>query len=498
MVCSFWLAALLLIARGPSVGLGIRVLLLGDSVDRWMVRDWCYHQRSRSVIGKNYEWSAGSIRYMNVRGEMPAQVCTTDNTSISLDSSIAFAHLYGSNASGPYFHGFKNSAEDPYIDTPGRMQKILELYKANVGPPDRIMFSTNQWDVQGWYDNEHILQENETKWFEAVDLFTTSLRDRLDEIIRAVGPDVDVGLRTAVWEAKGGALLRRFNDIQRRLAADRGLTLFDLDADVWSSVGHDPSAANEAFLFRDWIHPKPYYLIAAAHKILGEQYTTAITSRHPRISHGPDYYLDAFRANASKLVYLVRANLTREGGGGRLFFFSRAEGRLYRDPCAYFLRVLRLGPSDVMDIAGLDPPALAGLPVHSIPPIFFDFAIYNATAGLVFVQGGIQRPLPPRSVDGVRAVFRSHAPVIPAAEGSEAARWLGLFEPGAAMPDIFAEGAVMKVQGHREIFCFCNGSRRSFPSMGVFASMGKDLSQVVTLPLALIKDFDAIPLGPSL
>ena len=466
----------------------IRVLLLGDSVDRWIVHDWCYLQRGRGNDGKNYEWSAGSIHYMNKHGELPAQVCTTEN------SSIAFAHLYGSSPTGPYFHGFNNSESDPYIDTPARIQKILELYKANVGPPDRIMFTTNQWDVQGWYFKEHFLVENETMWNTAVAQFTINLRDRVDEIIKAVGKDVDVGLRTAVWEAKGGALLKTFNNIQRKFAEERGLTLMDMDEDVWSSVGHDYSASNEDFLFRDWIHPKPYYMIAAAHKILGEQYTSSITTRHTKANYGHDFFLDFF--TTTKVVYIIRANLKDVEGGKQLFFFRRSDAKLYRNPNEHFMRAIRVGPADILDIS--DGESLRGISVGSMPPIFQEFSIYNASAGKIFfAHGGTRRLLSARSIDGVRAIYKFTSPVIHVEEGSDAETWMRYIDQGPDMPDFYVEGAVMKIQGHREIFCFTNGTRRSIPSMQVFAALGKDLSNVISIPLTVLKDLEAVPMGPS-
>ena len=46
----------------------------------------------------------------------------------------------------------------------------------------------------------------------------------------------------------------KFNEIIRRIASERNLTLFDYDKEVWSTVGFDYS--QEKNMFRDWIHPK--------------------------------------------------------------------------------------------------------------------------------------------------------------------------------------------------------------------------------------------------
>jgi len=62
-------------------------------------------------------------------------------------------------------------------------------------------------------------------------------------------------MRTAVWEKAAGHLLKEFNNVIRKIASTKNLTLFDYDKEVWGTVGFDYS--EEPFIFRDWIHPKP-------------------------------------------------------------------------------------------------------------------------------------------------------------------------------------------------------------------------------------------------
>lgn len=49
--------------------------------------------------------------------------------------------------------------------------------------------------------------------------------------------------------------MSRFNEIIRKTAFNRNLTLFDYDKEIWGTVGFNYS--EEVNLFRDWIHPKP-------------------------------------------------------------------------------------------------------------------------------------------------------------------------------------------------------------------------------------------------
>ena len=76
---------------------------------------------------------------------IPSWICISD------EDSIAFVHVYGSNATGPYFHNYIASPSDPLVDTQNRINRTIELYKSQFGQPDRVMLHTAQWDLQYWY-----------------------------------------------------------------------------------------------------------------------------------------------------------------------------------------------------------------------------------------------------------------------------------------------------------------------------------------------------------
>ena len=129
---NLYLSVALLLSQLTPLGLALRLLLIGDSVDRCIVQDWCGLQRSRGVQVTSFNWGDSSIKYASKKGMMPSDIC------VSTTDSIAFVHIFGSNATGPYLHMFSNSPEDPYVDTQVRVKKSIELYKAHVGLPDRI------------------------------------------------------------------------------------------------------------------------------------------------------------------------------------------------------------------------------------------------------------------------------------------------------------------------------------------------------------------------
>ena len=126
-------------------------------------------------------------------------------------------------------------------------------------------------------------------WNSTLLKFENNLNNRIDAIISTVnqilcaGKDegrdvtlsrncsVDIALRTAVWFSTGGPLLHAMNGIIRHIARERELSLFDFDKDVWGTVNWDVSQ-EKMKLFRDFIHPKPYYTSLAGEKLLGNRY----------------------------------------------------------------------------------------------------------------------------------------------------------------------------------------------------------------------------------
>ena len=81
-----------------------RILLIGDSVDRYIVGDWCWSigldsDGSNANVWSSH-WGANSgLQYGNSNSKkQPAFICG----SIPTEDTIAFVHTFGSNPTGPY------------------------------------------------------------------------------------------------------------------------------------------------------------------------------------------------------------------------------------------------------------------------------------------------------------------------------------------------------------------------------------------------------------
>lgn len=72
-----------------------RLFLIGDSVDRYIVQDYCNYQRSRGLNPREFNWGDTNIRYASIRGMMPSLICEVPSTG----DSVAFVHIFGSAVS---------------------------------------------------------------------------------------------------------------------------------------------------------------------------------------------------------------------------------------------------------------------------------------------------------------------------------------------------------------------------------------------------------------
>jgi hypothetical protein len=98
--------------RGPPTdkgGLPVNVLILGDSISRFVVEDYSQAVRCKER-GRVFDWSHGALRYMNRQGASPSLACvlpppinsTGDGRHGPSSRSLGFLHLYGNAPSGPY------------------------------------------------------------------------------------------------------------------------------------------------------------------------------------------------------------------------------------------------------------------------------------------------------------------------------------------------------------------------------------------------------------
>jgi hypothetical protein len=286
----------------PSFAL--RVLLLGDSIDRQTVIEWCGKK------GLDYqEWGGKDLTYSSGKtGRQGSLGCITSDG----ETGLAFVHIFGSNATGPYL----NYLGGGLMDTSPRILHALEMYRNHFGSPSKVYLQFSRWDL-GYLTRMKLIrtkiENNEPNYDDQIQLsrFRFNLHERIDEILNYFFKNQDnsianasnlapsheniVGLRTAAWSESGGDILKFYNNITRQVSDERNLTLFDLDLDLWSIAGFETSVENEHRLFRDWIHPQPYYSYIHGQKLLELQYTRYL--RHKCTQGGRDanaYYRQKF------------------------------------------------------------------------------------------------------------------------------------------------------------------------------------------------------------
>ena len=77
------------------------ILLLGDSIDRYLVADWCSHHNKSEPFGvtQEVEWGGSELKYGGHFGVLKSpSYCMNE-----LGDSMAAMHIFGSRPNGPYF-----------------------------------------------------------------------------------------------------------------------------------------------------------------------------------------------------------------------------------------------------------------------------------------------------------------------------------------------------------------------------------------------------------
>jgi hypothetical protein len=116
------------------------VLMLGDSISRFMVEAVCAENKQ-----KMREWSGRKFYY----GYAADGICkpSAKNTPATAEhKSIAFLHFFGSKAVGPYIGSWKNGngaltinrRKDHYVDTRKRVVEGIKAYREKEGTPTMV------------------------------------------------------------------------------------------------------------------------------------------------------------------------------------------------------------------------------------------------------------------------------------------------------------------------------------------------------------------------
>lgn len=210
------------------------VLLIGDSVDRYTVFDFCGKHNATIQA-----WGDHSIKYGGQKGtKTPSAYCELPN-----GDSIAFLHIFGSSGTGPYL--YIDTWKDPYAATTPRIMKALELYHQQIGfkKLSKIIFHSLLWDFRPFrsdvLDDEYQAKVKQTGTFKSLQDFRSSyinehkneslvqqqvdIIGRLHEILQIIeshAPNhtITIGVRTAAWYQDGGVMIHATNDLVRLIA----------------------------------------------------------------------------------------------------------------------------------------------------------------------------------------------------------------------------------------------------------------------------------------
>jgi hypothetical protein len=340
-----------------------KLLLLGDSIDRQATVEWCEWKGGLGVPTKLTVWGPKSLISMQqLFGKTGTYICKTP------EDSIASVQLFGSNATGPYRSHVIMFPNDTFDNTKPRINLSVSSYKTLFGLPDRVIFQTVQWDAA----TLNIIHEFDVA--EEMSRFRYNTNSRLDEILLLVGPTVDVGLRTAPRSIFRRDLVEHFNRVLREIASKRGMTIYDYDVDLWTSVNNNLTM--ESHLFRDWVHPKRPYSERAADKMLGRHFSNAMMFKEVQEEPKRSSSKLNFRtpSSSSSMIARVWHDKIRDA----YFFYNSLNASRHANLDDNFLLTARLGPADVFHFTddSIYNETSLGIPASAL---FRDRMIYNAT-----------------------------------------------------------------------------------------------------------------------
>lgn len=305
-------------------GSGQNVLLIGDSLDRWIVHDICghyesYHGKDSAILE---HWGDNSIKYGDGHTKQATIICRIKSSN----ASIASLHILGSNLYGPYL--YVDTRRDSMAPTGARISKALQLYYEQVGRPDRVVINTVLWDLRDFHEHGAI-NSTSPEWNAALDKLGADFNRLVsfvetmlsDEQSNYSLPAIDVALRTTPWsdDCGIGCLVDAYNEIVRNVSYTRGFTLFDYDQEVWARYNNNRTLLPE--LYRDHSHPSPALAANAGLNLLGQldsqwfryyrrRFTDSCTSPYQSEFYRRKYVVnELIRASNSKTIYLVGSDL---------------------------------------------------------------------------------------------------------------------------------------------------------------------------------------------
>ena len=496
-----------------------RILLIGDSLDRLIVADYCTYRD-----GRFSKWGDASIKYGGQDGtKMPSALCEEsvkaihDNNTF-YNNSIAFFHIFNSAARGPYLW---IDHRDPYSHSEPRINKAVELYKAQVGEPTEVIFQSELWDARPHIVYEQLNRTSNNHWEEVLSEFRSNVIARVNQIKKLFAASVTVGLRTCPWTPYGGDLLKEFNEIVRNITISEKLLLYDYHKDVWGPVSYNYSAENLAAMFRDSHHPVERFSLYAAEKLLGYRFSSNLIhpnrsddetekeadidiiyhqNRSDNVFFGFIKFLDS--GNLSSTGFMMGVNYTN-------IFYSELSHdgiHIWSNFPPAFSRAFYFSEEDVL---------ILNSPTHSRWPIIFEGDFYRNNSD---IRAAIERVYSAPRVgvncsDGVFYIIRDgymrfvnisrdpsmsfmpylHVPVV--VSGVDYF-YIKHYLPGRHIPlEYYAENSLIRMHNERQVYLITNGTKHPVMSGKAFFSHGWEFDWVKEVPLSYKKDVNEMASG---
>lgn len=226
---------------------GESLLLIGDSVDRFILVEWCEVSHGEEIEVSRLKKASNmwAITSPHIKNWVSDTITFRDDPYFHCSEgqdTITNVHMLGSAAQGPYFKDDKNLKGFEYRDSGKRITKSLELYVSAYSIPDKIVLTTVLWDALGALERHEGRSElfipGSELFNHTIDTFRSNLIQRYDQICSHFKhkhgyPDHKrapvVALRTGVWCQAGGDILHHMNHVVRSLCKDRHIPLYDFD-----------------------------------------------------------------------------------------------------------------------------------------------------------------------------------------------------------------------------------------------------------------------------
>lgn len=547
--------------------ISFHVFIIGDSIDRYTVEDWCdYRGDGKSCSGPGCTfWAEGGDIW--ARTKYGRDKATTHLRCNMINDSITYIHNYGLSENGPYVIDSGPFPDDPYKGTKVRIAHALDLYFDRIGIPDLVLYHGTEWTLQKLYElngtsrqrtHGQFDKEFSYEWNSTLIQFEKDLNDRITDVQSNVERNlrklnyplsaVNIGTRTAVYSEVRGPLLHAMNEVSRKVAFNRNITLFDIDNEIWGSVNWEYSLEKTRPILRDFIHPIPMYLKAAGEMLLGRFYTRALeirgigAERYPSVTFGSSPGVPPSRSVSliqqdfayanmsigisesinSESNYLTRLKLQFQPPS-MIYILARSDyvgSVAHIDPPDHHSTLIKIGPISretltllnlgPLDVYFLSSEEFLKIPTASVLVNKCIDILANSTSNATShtSSGSSDSSCGFETSTQVFVSDNSHLRRVATLESLAA---LGtstiltgfsdlilnlLASDSQPLPDIYRNNTLVRWAGSREVYLVVGGYRRLVTGIRVFYNRGWDLNQVIVVSDE--RDITRIPLGEPL